>query len=281
MINYSSLSIQKLAVHRVGNQHREEKNFISESLFELNDEIEVALKHYFLKPLKKSEDYYRFQHTSDLNLNEIYNYTRNIFDDNSSFLKQSENILYHLYRQSNHPNIKTGEVYVAYFQDILIEDEVVDAVGVFKSERKNTFLKVSNEGSNLVIDQLEGISIEKLDKGCLILNTEKGDGFRVLTVDNNNYDSLYWTHHFLNVDFVADENFHTKLYLEMCNEFSQDVVAENADRREQVQFWQILLITSLRMKSSILTILPSKFWGRMRPMRKNLKSTNQTLVWIP
>ena len=236
MINYSNLQIEKLAIHRVGNQQRAEKNFISENLFQLDESMENALKTYFLKPIKKSEDHYRFQHSTDLSYNEVYNYARQIFEDSSVFYDRSVNILQHLYNQSTHPNIKSGEVYIAYFNDILIEDELVDAVGIFKSERKSTFLKVSDTGSNLLIDQLEGIHIEKLDKGCLILNTESEDGFRVLSVDNNNYDALYWTHHFLNIDFVADENFHTKLYLEMCNEFSADVVAENADRREQVQF---------------------------------------------
>ncbi|MFT4762811.1 MAG: hypothetical protein ACI9XO_003687 [Paraglaciecola sp.] len=236
MINYSNLQIDKLAIHRVGNQQRQEKNFISESLFQLNEEMESVLTKYFLKPIKKSEDHYRFQHSTDLSYNEVYNYAKKVFDDNSTLHEQSANIVQHLYNQSTHPNIKSGEVYVAYFKDIVIDDEVVDGIGVFKSERKSTFLKVSNSGNNLMIDQLEGIHIEKLDKGCLILNTESADGFRVLSVDNNNYDALYWTHHFLNIDFVADENFHTKLYLEMCNEFSSDVVAEKTDRREQVQF---------------------------------------------
>jgi len=236
MINYSNLQIQKLAIHRVGNKQRNEKNFISEDLCPVNQEMELALKQFFLKPIKKSDDKYRFQHSSNLDYNECYNYAKQIFSDQSLFYERSTNIVQHLYNQSNHPNIKSGEVYITYFSDILIEDEVVDAIGIFKSERKSNFIKVSNEGNNLMIDQMEGIHIDRLDKGCLILNTESSDGYRVLSVDNNNYDALYWTHHFLNIDFVADENFHTKLYLEMCNEFSADVVAENTDRREQVQF---------------------------------------------
>lgn len=236
MLNYSNIQIKELAIHRVGNKHRAEKNFISESLATLNPEIETALLHYFLKPIKKSEELFRFQHSSDLNYNEVYGYCKTIFGDLSRFYEQSCHILYHLYNQSNHPNIKSGEVYMVYFSDLLIDDELVDAVGIFKSERKNTFLKVSAQGENLAIDSVEGINIDKLDKGCLIVNSRASEGFRVLSVDNNNYDALYWTHHFLNIDFVEDENFHTKLYLEMVNEFSQEVIGENGDRREQVQF---------------------------------------------
>ena len=236
MLNYSTIQLKELAIHRVGNKQRAEKNFISESLYELNPEMEEALMHYFLKPIKKSQELFRFQHSSDLNYNEIYGYCKTVFEDPSRFYEQSTHMLYHLYNQSNHPNIKSGEVYMAYFSDLLIDDELVNAIGVFKSERKNTFLKVSTLGENLSIDAMDGINIDKLDKGCLIVNSNAADGFRVLSVDNNNYDALYWTHHFLNIDFVEDENFHTKLYLEMANEFSQEVIGENGDRREQVQF---------------------------------------------
>lgn len=236
MLNYSNLNLEKLAIHRVGNKHREEENFFSQSLFHTNEEIEEALMHYFIKPLKKSEDIYRFQHTTDLNYNIMYNYAKSIFESQTDFLEVTNNIIYQLYNQSDHPNIKSGEVYIAHFSNLLIDDEVVDAIGIFKSERKSTFLKISEDGENLMVDKLEGIQIDKLDKGCLIINTKQSDGMRVLTIDNNNYDALYWTHHFLNVDYVADENFHTKLYIEMCDEFSKEVIAPQADKKEQVKF---------------------------------------------
>lgn len=236
MINYSNLQIEKLVIHRVGNKHRGEKNFISKSLFHPNAEMEDTLLHYFLKPIEKTRDIFRFQNLMGDNYNKIFGYASIIFGDKERFQDQAVNILYHLYNQSDHPNIKSGEVYITYFSDLLIDDEVVDAVGIFKSEVKSTFLQVSDTGENLLIDKLEGIHIEKLDKGCLIVNSEQADGFRVLSVDNNRYDALYWTHHFLNVDLVEDENFHTKLYLDMCKEFSTEVIAPQTDKREQVQF---------------------------------------------
>ena len=78
MINFSNVKIEKLAIHRVGNKHRAEKNFISDTLFELDSEMESALQQYFLKPMKKSEDLYRFQHLTDLSYNEVYSYVKNI-----------------------------------------------------------------------------------------------------------------------------------------------------------------------------------------------------------
>lgn len=236
MLNFSNVQLQDVAVHRVGNKHRAERNFISENLLQVDEALVDALNTFFLKPLKRSEELYHFIHTSNVELNEIYSYAQTIFKDPSTLLSESKNILHHLYGQSNHPNIKAGEVYVAHFENLLIDDEVVDAIGIFKSERKNTFFKVSDGGESLVINMLDGINIEKLDKGCLIINTQEVDGFRIVTVDNNNYDALYWTHHFLAVDYVEDENFHTKLYMDMVTEFAQEVVAPKADKREQVAF---------------------------------------------
>ncbi|WP_317169152.1 hypothetical protein [Mucilaginibacter humi] len=46
---------------------------------------------------------------------------------------------------ANHPNIKSGELYVAYFKDVQIEGNLLEAVGIFKSENKETYLKVYPE----------------------------------------------------------------------------------------------------------------------------------------
>ena len=37
--------------------------------------------------------------------------------------------------------MRSGEFYVAYFSDCVLDDEIVDAIGIFKSENKDTYLK--------------------------------------------------------------------------------------------------------------------------------------------
>ncbi|MDO9037355.1 MAG: nucleoid-associated protein, partial [Lutibacter sp.] len=82
----------------------------------------------------------------------------------------------------------------------------------------------------------KGISTKKLDKGCLIINTTDSEGKVVLSVDTNNYDSLYWIQNFLNVKYADDNNQHTKNYLEMCKEFSEDVIKEELGIQEKNTF---------------------------------------------
>ena len=57
----------------------------------------------------------------------------------------SGQIAKYLYKVANHPKIKSGELYVVYFKGVQIEGNMLDAIGIFKSENKETYLKVYPE----------------------------------------------------------------------------------------------------------------------------------------
>ena len=236
MFSFKNTFLDGLALHRVGNKNRAESNFESESLYQFGEALAESLQKFFLKPFKNTADRYRFFHTTDLHYNEVYSFAQAIFASPDRLLPESVNILYHLYKQSNHSNIKSGELFVAFFRDIQWDDELINGVGIFKSECKHKFLQISKEGNNLVLNRAEGILLEKIDKACLIFDTEKEGGYRVISVDNNRYDANYWIRHFLNLDHVRDENFHTKVYLQLCDDFAKDVIAPKADQQEQMKF---------------------------------------------
>ena len=237
MMNFANAELGEIAIHRVGNKHRATRNFISPALYDLDEATRELLHNFFLKPMKRQVDnLHRFVHTEDVNLNEMNNFAKTIFTDRESLLTESVNILEHLYRQSTHPSIKTGEVYFVFIDGIVVLDEVVSAIGIFKTEQKSQFFQVRPDGDMLAIKKQKGININKLDKGCLILNTAMDSGYRVLHVDNNQYDAAYWYHNFLGLDYVKNENFHTRNYLQLCNGFSEEVVASGADRGEQIKF---------------------------------------------
>jgi hypothetical protein len=141
-----------------------------------------------------------------------------------------------LFEQSNHPHIKNGEVYVAYLTHLTIDNNPVDAIGIFKSEIKTDFLQFEEKGTNLEIMLQQGINLNKLDKGCIIFNYKKEEGYKILTIDSNRYDARYWLEHFLSVDAFQDENFITKKYLKFCQDFAKDVVLPAEDKKEEVMF---------------------------------------------
>lgn len=229
MINYSEAELSKIVVHQVGNKTQEEGLNLSKGPLVLRDQIiKELLFKYFLSPFKQPE-YYTFAHEADLNLNEIYNYATKVFADPDSFFLQTINIAKHLYEKSTHPKIKGGEFYLVYLTGCIIDNEAVDAVGLFKSESKEKYLKVYPTDENFEINHEEGVNINKLDKGCLIFNIEPEKGFRVCTVDNINKSSeaQYWKEEFLKVKPREDNYYHTQNYLKLCQDFVTEKFKEN------------------------------------------------------
>ena len=237
MINLYPTQIESISLHRVGNKNKNEGVFLSDEPFNLNDETTGLLKEYFFRPFReKEENYFKLTNDVDIEFNELYKIVSEIFNAPSSAHDNSKKIASHLFEQSNHPHIKSGEVYVAYLTGVLLDNVKVDAIGIFKSELKHDFLQIEDKGSNLDIVIQQGININKLDKGCLIFNVNKEEGYKVLSVDSNRYDAKYWLENFLGVDALADENFYTKNYLKFCQNFAKDVVLPAEDKQQEVLF---------------------------------------------
>ncbi|MEM6317926.1 MAG: nucleoid-associated protein [Bacteroidota bacterium] len=236
MINYSEAYINKIIVHKIGNKSHGEGIVVSDELVFPNEALREVLMDYFLKPFTKVTETYQFVHNVDIGYNVVNDLAKFIFKDQNDFKYKSVDILRHLYDQSNHPHIKSGDLFVVLFGDVLLNDELVDAIGIFKSEDRIPFLDVIKEEDNLEIVKQLGISIRKLDKGCLIFNTDLDNGARVLSVDTNSYDTEYWLSYFLNVDYIRDSNFETRTYLEMCRSFSDEVIKEKESKKEQIDF---------------------------------------------
>jgi hypothetical protein len=237
MINLYATQIESVSLHRVGNKSKAEPLFLSKEPFIPDDETNGLLKEYFLKPFRdKEENYYHFSHEIDTEFNEVNVLVSEIFEKPELAHEISLKLTRHLYDQSNHPHIKSGEVYITHLTDILLDNEKTDAIGIFKSEIKQDFLQFSENGTNMDLLVQQGINLNKLDKGCLIFNTNKSGGYKILSVDSNRYDTKYWLEHFLGVDALADNNFYTKNYLKFCQNFAKDVVLPAEDKKQEVMF---------------------------------------------
>ncbi|MDO6470552.1 nucleoid-associated protein [Maribacter sp. 1_MG-2023] len=237
MINLYATQIESISIHRVGNKNKNEGVFLSEEPFRLNDETTGLLKEYFFKPFReKEENYYKLANEVDVEFNELYKIVSEVFEDPSKAHLNSKKVASLLFEQSNHPHIKSGEVYVAFLSGLLLDNKKVDAIGIFKSELKHDFIQFEEKNSNLDIVIQQGININKLDKGCLIFNVEKEEGYKVLSVDSNKYDTKYWIENFLGVEPLSDDNFKTKNYLKFCQDFAKEVVLPAEDKQQEVLF---------------------------------------------
>jgi len=237
MLNLYGTSIEEMSVHQVGNKSKEEGMFLSEKPYHLDTELTSHIRDYFFKPfISQEENYQQFFHETDLEFNEIYSLAKDIFSDPESFHENSKKITEFLYSKSEHPHIIAGEVYITLLNDISLDNEMIQGIGIFKSEIPRGFMKFRKENNNLLIDIEQGIYLEKLDKGAIIFNKESESGFKVLTHDSNRYDAKYWIEDFLNINPKQDEIFQTKKYLKLCEDFSKDIVFPNEDQKEQIKF---------------------------------------------
>ena len=228
MIYAENNSIKALIMHRIGNKGMDEGYTISDKCIHPDSQLAMLLTKYFIVPFISSE-FYHLYHEASIELNEIYNYVTKVFNDFSLFQEQSINVAKHLYNESSHPKIKAGELYVTYFHDCIVDGKNVDAIGIFKSENKDTFLKVLQTDEGFDISPESGININKLDKGCLIFNTERENGYLVAIVDNTNKGSeaKYWTDDFLHVRPRKDSFNQTQNMLSLCKSFVSQLPSDN------------------------------------------------------
>lgn len=238
MIAPTSSIIQSVSVHHVGNGSVEGSLKLSDSPLELDQEqVSDLLKLYFLGNFNTPE-YFNFTSANDdFTHNTVFNLVAGIFEEPECLHENSANIARHLFSVTEHPNIKAGDLYVAYFSALAIHGQHTEAVGIFKCENKEAFLKLKAYANNFDLHADEGINIKKLDKGCLILNLEKESGFKVLTVDNaNKTEANFWRQSFLNLKPWSDAYHHTQQYMNLTRNFVAEQIPEefNVSKAEQI-----------------------------------------------
>jgi hypothetical protein len=228
MIDSSSSYIASVSVHHIGNRTKQEDIKITEEPLDIvDDKLHQLLRTYFLSNFSIPE-YHSFTFSNeDFKLNPIYQFALSIFNDPDTFHINSIHIAKHLYEATQHPNIKAGDLYVAHITDLALDGIRTEALGIFKSENKESYLKLKAYANQFDLHADEGINIRKLDKGCLIFNEEQENGFRVLIVDNSNKsDAQFWKHDFLNVKPLSDSFHLTHNFMNLTRQYVAEQIQE-------------------------------------------------------
>ena len=213
--------ISRLIIHSIGNKSTADGVRLCDKLSNYEN-VEETLNKLIISNFKFDE-LYQFHFFPDLELNPVYTIIKAMFEhtDIDDFINQSKNMGRYLYDKSNHPQIKPGELGVFYLADCTVDDEVVDCIGIFKSENKQKILKVEDRQNGYDLADIEGLSIQKLDKGCLIFNLHSEQGYLVAVVDNTNKhaEAKYWTEDFLSIRPVNNEYHQTTQIMETAKQF--------------------------------------------------------------
>ncbi|RXZ43681.1 nucleoid-associated protein [Crenobacter cavernae] len=220
--------VERLVVHRVGNQARGESLQLSDRATSVDDEVSALLLGGYLKGIVSDKKKYQFFHESDLNLNELYHYSRQFFRGEIDFLDVSHRIARHLYAHSQHPNISSGDVLVILFSGLSDGDETQRAIGVFKSEIRDDFLTLIDSGDVIDIRHASGINPKLIDKGALILD----NGPIVYAVDRLGHQTKFWLDDFLKAMRVPDVGSSSRMVAKVVEQLSGEI----DDPVEQVRF---------------------------------------------
>jgi hypothetical protein len=237
MINLKQSVIVKLTLQSIGNKLREEKNNYAKELFNLSEKEEQFLP-FFITPFRRQAEQYRFVHyTQDISFNTLFSLSKELFNENINFVQYSNKVLELLRERSNHPQIKSGEVFITLLDNIdLGEGKKTAGIGIFKLENKNKFLRFKH--TDIVECAIQkGFRLDSsIDKACLILNTQQDNGFIVLVHDDAKVESEYWKKSFLDIDYVQDNSYQTKNYIHLLTDFSQKVIFEEKGKKAQTEF---------------------------------------------
>jgi 37-kD nucleoid-associated bacterial protein len=193
-MNFTEASLTKLTVHYTGNKQNGQSLLLSKQEQTLDKESREKISEVLLNRFRQSHERYSFHHPASLDFNEVYTYAAALFgiadtpaadipgtdtpdsdspgtdlsrpnEASSKFHELSVRIASHLYGVALHPKIKAGELYIAYFQNIRIEERSMDAIGLFKAETKSLFFNVDPVFDDINMHLKEGIELAKIDKG--------------------------------------------------------------------------------------------------------------------
>lgn len=220
MFEISASTINSVVVHEVGNKIKDEDLLLSNKASGMDEATLNVIWSYVVSAFK-TPDFFQFVHPVELEMNGVFTISRDIFKDPENFVKKSKQLATLLFEASQHPQIKSGELFAIYFKDLTFANVTGDAIGLFKSEKKHPFLFTEESNSIIDIFTYSGINPSKVDKACLIFNDLQDDGYNVLSVDNINKgdDAKYWFEDFLKIKSRSTDFAKTSSIMSIAKDF--------------------------------------------------------------
>ena len=246
MYDFKQIELEDIIIHNIGNKAKEEDILLSQNTLDLDEAQKAVLLSYYLNPFK-TDEYYQFvgeeaaDEATRFNGNRMYGYIRELYKNPDDFVEISQKIATYLFDLSTHPKIVSGELHIVKFSNCILDEEIVSGIGFFKSESKEPFIKLMHSDNRIDVKRQEGISLKKVDRACLIFNTEKENGYKILNIDKTKGDAFsHWQYDFLNIQQRRENYYNTNNFISMIKNFSDEVLVEenNIQASDQIAFIQ-------------------------------------------
>jgi hypothetical protein len=226
MINFAKTTITALAVHGIGNRHNDGALKLSAQPLNVTGELlHSLLRTWFLSAFRDPARYTFADDEQGASMRAMATY---LFANRASLYENSCILAERLYNVTGHPNIKAGELYVCCFSQVDYEDRACEAIGIFKSETKENFLKADASKNGYTLSVHEGMNVNKLDKGCLILQMPDDEPPAILVVDTaNRTDARFWKDDFLRLVPLQDAFHQTQQFMNRTRQYVGEQLQED------------------------------------------------------
>ena len=229
MIYTEYVKIQDIVIHQVGNKLSMDGVKLSNHSIDVTDDLNELLVKHFLTPFRERLN---MQFKSPLQNNSVYSLIKAIFANKTDFIHLSQELAKLLYENSVYSKIMNGEFYVVYFSNCVVDGLTSDAIGLFKTEQKTAYLRVTPIADSYTIAEEQGFSLKHFEKACLIFNKDEDSGYQIAVIDKANKapESQYWSDSFLQVKKRKTNSSQTECLFEMCKSFVSQL-----DDKDEVQ----------------------------------------------
>lgn len=232
--SFQDARLSAMSLAKLGDAARGEPLQTSRTLCRFQGDEAEMLTHCFLKSFRSLE-LHQLHHHTDVTKNELFAAATSIFENNDTLLEQGAAIARHLHEKSRHPNIKPGDLCVALIEGVSASWGKVQALSIIKSESRVPFLQISERDGDLVLTTEQGIYPEKIDKGCLIINHNREQGYSVFLFDKSSAGAQFWVRDFAGAKPVTNDDFLTRRYAELCAEFARRGLPEEIPAEERME----------------------------------------------
>lgn len=220
-MNATDSRITAIAVHEIGDRSLQQDLVLSQRLLNPDSEELELLKDFFLGYFKAQEFYtFRIANPS-VPVSRLYHPVSRIFEDPSTLLAGSGEIARQLYIFTETELLTHGYLFVCYFKDVMIADELTDAIGLYYSHSDDWFLTPENIYSQPLLRFSQGIFTGKHEMACLIYDTDAEAGYKIDVIDKSkkSNDGPFWKELFLQVNPAEDDFFRTSHLMGLTKSF--------------------------------------------------------------
>jgi hypothetical protein len=219
MIDITSIEIRGMFVHRVGNLLRSEGVTYSDFSQKVPSRDKLPLIQFLFGQADRLNSY-SFTHSVNPELNTVSVLATGMSREDGILKKVSCDIAAHLYSVSNHPRVKSGNLFVGVFDGVGLEGKSHRVLGIFKSDTVDDFIKVDVKGGKASLKVEQGAAVTSLDKVGLVFLPRKGKPERILAACARGEDAIFWNDRFLQIVPTHSAKADTKACLDICRAFA-------------------------------------------------------------